>query len=357
MKRPQLFEDWSSQDIHITTADGGTGKTTLKLMEAVCLALGERFLGFNCLQPGRTLYITGEDTEKKLTAMIGMILKQMGYGDDREKIDTVLDSIYIKKDDDLCLITKDKQGFLQANYAAMNKILEAVYDIKPKMIVIDPIASFWGSEAAVNDMGKAVSKFVSQLVHESNACVEMLNHMGKVSSGAKDMSQFAGRGGTGLVSHARVSRVIRPVFSDEYAELTGKSLDEGESAMMLNVNKFSDGSPLYNKPFLLIRKGYLFTRQDFEVSKADEERKMHDNMRVFNFIKETRANKKYPTEAAIAGHFASQNDKMSKARVAGAIEYLKVVAFNDCYLKAIDNPDQTSKAVAYTLTDTNGVEI
>ena len=81
LKKPQLFENWSTEDIHITSADGGTGKTTLKLYEAICLALGEPFLGFRCYSPGRTLFITGEDTAVKLSAMVGAILNQMGLLD------------------------------------------------------------------------------------------------------------------------------------------------------------------------------------------------------------------------------------------------------------------------------------
>lgn len=73
-----MFQDWSTEDICITTADGGTGKTTMKLYEAVCLALGERFLGFDCKQTGKTLFITGEDTQQKLGAMLGAIMQQMG---------------------------------------------------------------------------------------------------------------------------------------------------------------------------------------------------------------------------------------------------------------------------------------
>ena len=77
LRKPQLFKDWSTEDISITTADGGTGKTTLKLIEAIHLALGEDFLGFENCGAGRTLFITGEDTEAKLSAMLGAIMKQM----------------------------------------------------------------------------------------------------------------------------------------------------------------------------------------------------------------------------------------------------------------------------------------
>ena len=149
LRKPQLFQSWSTEDITITTADGGTGKTTLKLYEAICLALGMPFLGFACTSPRKTLFITGEDTAEKLASMIGKILREMGMFDgsdyNNERIRTVKQSIIVKKDADLCLIVKDRSGFIHMNKEAMTKLLQAVEDIKPGMIVVDPISSFWGS--------------------------------------------------------------------------------------------------------------------------------------------------------------------------------------------------------------------
>lgn len=357
LRRPQLFQDWSTEDIHITTADGGTGKTTLMLYEAICLALGERFLGFNCLQPGKTLFITGEDTALKLGAMIGAIIRQMGILNDPARLEAVLASIVVKKDPDLCLIVKDKQGFLHPNTVAMNRIFEAVHDIKPKMIVFDPISSFWGSEAALNDMAKAVSRFMSTLTEASQACVVMINHMGKVSSKDKDMSQFAGRGGTGLPSHARVSRVLRPVFEEEFKELTGNDLKENQSAMMCNVGKFTDGSPLYNKPFLILREGYLFSRVTLEAkAQMDARREESDMERVFNYIKEMRRSKKYPTKPVVIAHFQTNGDPLSVARVGRALDMLLFEGFNGELLKSIEHPDATERYRAYVVTDDKGRE-
>lgn len=362
LRKPQLFQDWSTEDIHITTADGGTGKTTLKLFEAVCLALGERFLGFDCKQPGKTLFITGEDTDKKLAAMLGAIVRQMGLFDNtpgnNEKIEKIKNSIVVKKDSDLCIIQKSREGFLHLNSDSLRKVLEAIYDIKPKMIVFDPISSFWGSEAALNDMGKAVIKFMSELVDKSDACVEMINHAGKQSSANKDMSQFAGRGGTGLVSNARVSRSLRSILDDEYLELTGETLGEKQSAMVCNVNKFTDGSPLYNKQFIILRDGYLFTRKTLTPQKAKEaEDALSDIERVFKFIKEERSKGKYPTKAVITGYFMLSGDPMSEARSKRALDQLQYAGLMDEYIKQIPNPDLTVKDKAFVLADNQGREV
>lgn len=362
LRKPQLFENWSTEDIHIVTADGGTGKTTLTLFEAVCLALGDRFLGFNCLQTGRTLYITGEDTAPKLGAMIGQILRQMGYLENfpgfAEKVETVLQSIVVKKDADLCLIVKDRQNFIHPNPEAMRKILEAVDDVKPKFIVFDPISSFWGSESALNDMNKAVTKFMSELAERSGACVQMINHMGKSSSANKDMSQFAGRGGSGLPSNARVSRVLRPIFEEEYMELTGEQMTEKQSAMMCVVNKFTDGSPLYNKPFLILRDGYIFSRKNLTADKAKEQEKsLSDIERVFAFVKDARSHDRFPSELVIVAHFMTCGNPISEARTKRAIKMISYAGHMGEMFKFVDNPDLTSKEKVIVITDMDGKEL
>jgi len=361
LRKPQLFKDWSTEDITITTADGGTGKTTMKLHEAVCLALGDRFLGFDCLQRGKTLFITGEDTAAKLAAILGAIMNQMGLFDktpeNEAKVETVLKSVIIKKDSDLCLIVKDKQGFLYPNNQALEKLYQAVDDLKPKMIVFDPISSFWGSESALNDMNKAVTRFMSDLVDKSKACVEMINHMGKSSSANKDMTQFAGRGGSGLPSNSRVSRVLRSVPNDEYLELTGSEIMGDNSAMLCNVNKFSDGSPLFNRPFIVVRDRYLFSRTTLSMQKTREiEKQLEDTERIFTFIREQHLKNKYPTQKIIVGYFMNNGSPMSEARIKRAVDALQYFGHMGQKVMQIENPDVTIKDRALIVTDMDGKE-
>jgi len=358
LRQPQLFKDWSTEDIHITTADGGTGKTTLKINEAISLALGESFLGFECLSPGRTLFITGEDTAEKIGAMIGAICNQMGIMQDDEKMKKIMNNILVKKASDLCLISKSRDGFIVPNTKALDKVMEAIEDIRPKLIVFDPISSFWGSEAALNDMSKAVASFMGMLVEKAKACVEVINHMGKASSSQKDMSQFAGRGGTGLPSHSRVSRVLRPIFDDEYLELTGNEMPEGESAILCNVNKFTDGSPLYNKPFLIMRSGYLFKRVALIEQKVKEQQeKMSDTERIFTHIREERSSNRYPSKSVITAHFSLGSEKISKDRVSRALDVLAYQGHLGEKIKPIENPDIEVGGKVYIVTDLEGKEL
>ena len=359
LKKPQLFENWSTEDIHITSADGGTGKTTLKLYEAICLALGEHFLGFRCYSPGRTLFVTGEDTAVKLSAMVGAILNQMGLLDgspeNEAKIQVVLSSIVIKKDADLCLISKDKFNFLTVNREALNKVLQAVEDLQPRMIVWDPIASFWGSESSVNDMNKAVAKFMGELQEKSNACVEMINHIGKQSSNSKDLSQFAGRGGTGLPSHSRVVRVLQAMNAEEYRDKTGLELEEGKSAMLCNVGKFTDGSPLYMKPFIIVRDGFLFSRQAVLAEKEREAQDFNsDAERVLITIKNTIRSGRHATASGIVAALRQSDDSMSSTRVRDGIEMLKMSGLYGEMVRDIEHPDASVGGKILTVVGLDG---
>ena len=359
LRQPQLFENWSTQDIMLTAADGGTGKTTLKIFEVVCMALGERFLGFECKRPGgKTLFITGEDTEAKIISMIGMVCEQMGIMSDPVKMQKVMDSIAVKKDSDLCLVDRLKNGFIVPSRIAFDKVLEAVEDFGPDLIIFDPIASFWGSESALNDMAKAVTTFISRLT-ERGIAVEMINHIGKSSSQSKDATQFAGRGGTGLPSHSRVSRVLYPLTETDYLEYTGKHLEDGHSAILCTINKFSDGSPLYNKPFIILRKGYLFTKEDImPIKQLENMNKKTDAERVFTFIKDVREQGKYPTLKYVCAHFKSLGpDKISDARVKEALQVLKIDGHLGETVKETDHPDGTQTEKVIIIEDIQGREV
>ena len=306
LKRPQLFEDWGVRDISLLTGDGGTGKSTLKIYEALCLALGMDCMGFRCIREGKTFYLTGEDSSKKIAAIIGMMLKQMGLENNNAIIKKVLDNFKIKTDLDLCLTEKDESGNITLNNSTYEKMASYFKVFKPDSVILDPISSFWGSESQLNDMGRAVTKFAGRLVSDFNCQVEILNHMGKVSSQAKDISQFSGRGGTALPSHSRVSRVIRTLDKEEYSNLTLDELDDGETAISCILNKFSDGSPHFMEPILLIRKGFLFSRRELKKLNPNEVTK-RNSQKIFDILMSHGAcNKQYL--AGLTGETSSKMD-------------------------------------------------
>jgi RecA-family ATPase len=355
LRKPQLFEDWLSEDICLFNASGGTGKTTLKLYEAICMRLGEDFLGFKCKAVGgKTLFITGEDTEPKLKAMIGQILKQTGLISDTEKVKKILSGIFIKKDTDMQLVTKTPNGW-SYNTSALETSLNAIRKLGVKKVVYDPLSIFWGSEQQVNDMTRGVVKFATKLTEETNVCLEFIHHLNVDNSKTKDMSQFAGRGGSVIPSHSRIVTTMR-AMDDEDILTMGVKLAADETGILCNVGKFSDGSKLLNKPFVIVRKGYLFRREDVKIVQQVKGKKQDGlpEELIINWIKSERDAKRYPTKSVIEAQFGGS---MGKAAAKQGLKNLEYLGFNELRIKKIDNPNGESREQVYVVIDKEGNEI
>lgn len=337
LRRPQIFKDYSSRDITLINADGGTGKTTKLLFETVHAALGMPCYGYICLGKFKTLYITGEDDSEKLYAMLGMICEALNLTE--AQFDQVMDSVIIKKDVDLTLISKDKMGFLIPNYAALNEMVKELEDFRPDRVIFDPIASFWGSEAALNDMSKAVAKWCGLLRDALNCEVILVNHIGKSSSQSKDITQFAGRGGSALPSHARINKVMRRLDANEYLDMTSLTLEEGDQAILEVCTKFTDYSPILDKPTVYTRKGFTFTKN--EIKKQPTENNIDsrsDDEIVYEFILHNETNgvecsKKF-IESMLTG-------KISRARIGDTLTRLTMVGLNGKKLLLTNATDLT----------------
>lgn len=322
LKKPQLFQEWSTEDIHLTSAIGGVGKTTLKLFEAVCLALGEDFLGFKCNRKGRTLFIIGEDSEDKLYANLGEMLEQMGL---QSQMEYILTQIVIKKASDICLVDSDPKtrGFTPSN-EAWEKVKEAVDDLKPDQIIFDPIAMFWGAESGGNDMAMALAKFMNRLQEYSNASIDMITHIGKDSATKKDLSQFSGRGGTALANHSRVVRTYLKLNETEYNDQTGRSLGFGETAIYVMVSKFSDGSAILDKPFIILRSRMLFEKVEIIETKPEtgEQSVAKEKEIIFKFLRTKSTEESPVTAKQLVDYFVLEDIK--KANTNAIISMLKM---------------------------------
>lgn len=351
LKRKQNFKDWSSHDITLFVADGGTGKTTLLLNEAVCMALGRPFLGHECLQPGgKTLFIAGEDAAEKIYAITGNIMEDMQLTN--EEIDIVVKSVLVKKESNMRVITHDRNGYLTANHNALNQVLEAVKFYDPRMIVLDPISMFWASEGENNDNSRAVAMWAGELRDRSNAQITLVNHIGKNSSQIKDLTQFAGLGGTALPSHARIVRTAIRLSPDEYVEKTGKSLEGMQYGLIMQTSKFSDGSPILGVPRVLTRTGFVFEETTTIKPLKEEKDDRAASDIVFEAILNLQRQQRYLTEDGLRALTG-----LSKDKIRGVISLSITSPINGLSIKSIPNPDITQKNNVLVVVDDSGTEI
>ena len=156
---------------------------------------------------------------------------------------------------------------------------------------------FAGPESGGNHAARAMMEVMQRLVAISGAAVDMISHIGKDSATKRDTSQFSARGATSLANHSRIVRTLLKLNPQEYLEETGEELADGVTAIKVFVSKFSDGSPLLDNPFIILRKGCLFSRKD--LPKGNGSNHTADKARIFNFIRDKSTDRSPMNEQAI----------------------------------------------------------
>ena len=66
-----------------------------------------------------------------------------------------------------------------------------------------------------------------------------------------------------LANHSRVIRTLLKLNNEEYREIMHEDIPEGQTAIQCVVSKFSDGSPILDKPFVIIRDGFFGTTNNY----------------------------------------------------------------------------------------------
>jgi len=249
-----IVQDYLFADVGVFISPGGMGKTTLKLFEAIHIALGLPLYGLTIHTPGAVLILTAEDSREMLIAVLRMIAQSMYLPD--SDIATVMDRVRIcdvsgsgfKLTEVNADVVKPSQG--------IDLIITACQTIKPVLIVIDPAVSFGVGESRVNDAEQGLVEAGRKLRRGLNCCVEYIHHTGKQNARDKVVDQYAGRGGSAFADGARMVHVLQSLTPAEWLDETGTDLLPGETGLRLARPKMSYCPP--QGDILIRRKGYHF---------------------------------------------------------------------------------------------------
>ncbi len=142
---------------------------------------------------------------------------------------------------------------------------------------------------------------------------------------------------------------------DELKDYIDFELEAGQSAILCQMNKFSDGSPMYMKPFVILRQGYMFTR--IEISKEVDNLATVDTVEeIFNWVRMVRADGKYPTKPVLFSQFMGKPG-FSKMKVDAAINHLLFWGHMGVKFQIQDHPHASDKTKVIVLIDEKGAEV
>jgi len=278
---PTCFvEEYLYADVANLSAPGGTGKTTLVLYEAICIALERPVHGMKVMKPGWTLIITAEDQRERLVARLREIMNSMDLTNDERKV--VMRSVLpwdITGEQRKLIVAMD--GNLVLTTLA-DDIVTAYQQDPPVQIVFDPLVSFGVSESMVNDNEQAIITACRRIVKGLDCCVRLIAHTGKANAREKTLDQYSSRGGSALSDGSRMVAVLQTwQAGDGMQPPAGCTPSEESSITILARPKLSYARP--NLPNLWIRRtGYNFeTFTDIKISAEERESAILDQVERF----------------------------------------------------------------------------
>lgn len=256
-------------DVGQIVSPGGTGKTTMLLHEAVCIALKRPVWGMETLTDGWTLFVTKEDQRERLLARLREIMTAMDLTDaEREKVLRRVIILDVTGADNKKLLFVEDGNIRRTNVARM--IVDAYRDDRPLQIIFDPTVSFGASEGLVNDNEQGLIEVGRYIVNELGCSFRYVHHTGKANARAKESDQYSGRGGSALADGSRMTVVLEAWDRKETPPM-GCAIGRFVSAFKLKRHKVSYAPP--NQPVIWIRRdGFAFDAFTEAQQTPDEQR-------------------------------------------------------------------------------------
>jgi len=269
-------------DLAVVNAEGGTGKTTLLLFEAVHIALGLELWGCRVLNPGRTLFITAEDGEEILQARLIRIMDALGLNDWQRR--KVADSIMFWDVSGTMarLAELDGRGNLVLTELA-DRIVETYRDAGVAQIIFDPAISFSPGERIINDGEQAIVTACRRIIRGLDCCARLVHHTGKANARDGAIDQYAGRNGTALPDGCRMVTILANANRVNLARPEGFDLQPGETGFIMARAKLSFAPPQPN--IWIRRRGWSF-EYFIETPRNAEAIRDHDADKVADFLAE-----------------------------------------------------------------------
>jgi hypothetical protein len=201
------------EQVVMTVAPGGYGKTALILLNAIEMATGRGLIG---PAPAggrlRVLYWNGEDPEDEVERRIAAIC--IRYDIPPEELEGCL-FLGSKITDPQRLATMDRYGNVVLNQAVLAQITQFISNNKIDCSMFDPLIAF--HRVKENDtmaMEVVIRNAFEHTADATNSCIELSQHTRKPAPGA-EITADDSRGAGGTVFAARSVRVLNRMSKDE----------------------------------------------------------------------------------------------------------------------------------------------
>jgi hypothetical protein len=205
-------------------ADGGVGKTALRVAQLISLATDRRLTGEFVFRRSRVLIVSLEDDKEELRRRVYAVMRHHGI-DPQE----LAGWLYLWAPKGLRLVEM-KAGNIVAG--TLQAALELAIDrFKIDLISLDPFIKSHGLEENSNGAIDYVCTLLAKLAIDKNISIDLPHHTNKGAATAGDANR--GRGASAMKDAARLVYTLTPMSSEE-AEAFG--VTEAERRLLVRMD-------------------------------------------------------------------------------------------------------------------------
>lgn len=211
--------------LSVLVASGGKGKTALRLLQLLSLAVGRSLTGQRVFHRARVLYVSLEDDRDELDRRLLAAMRHHDISrEDLQGFFYIANPIGMKLTEG-----RDKPGPLERWLRATIKTY------KIDIVCIDPLVKAHGLDENDNVGIDYVVTLLTRIAHDYDGAIDVLHHEGKANSGEPGDAN-RGRGATAIKDAARLCSTLTSMSEKERNQF-GVSAEESRHLIRLDSGK------------------------------------------------------------------------------------------------------------------------
>jgi len=195
---------------------GGTGKSTLSIVEALAMTSGRALLGEDVPKPLRVVLINLEDTRNTMDKRIAAVMREH-----KLQPEDVGDRLIVigKSEIKIKIARQLRSGDVERNEMTIRALTRLVHKHRADVLSIDSLIRTHKVNENDNSAMQEVVECYEDIAVEGRCAVHLWHHTRKPSGSGEKISIESARGASAFIDACRTVRVMEKMTAKEHEEL------------------------------------------------------------------------------------------------------------------------------------------
>ena len=222
--------------VSTTIGPGGSGKSSLQLVEGIAMATGRNLLGEQPMEQLRVWYHNGEDPREELERRVAAIC--LHYGIDPHELEG---RFFLTSGVEMPIKVAGEKGNSEVSLSMTTSamIIDGIRKNNIDVLILDPLITLHSLAEAENHKMDPVLREFARIASETNCSIELAHHTRKKVSGQEEYTTADARGASAIIDAVRSARTVNSLTQanvgkwgiDELERLSYFRIDKGKANM------------------------------------------------------------------------------------------------------------------------------